>query len=281
MSWNDEEYVRQCYLTILLREPTPENIAFYAAKLVEGKTRQQLVYDFIRSSEFILKCSKFNDKFHKARVELIRTKLPKASVLVDLGGASRLDLRGALLAMGYPHRPTVLNIVDLPIADRIEIRDGNVKDEPERDFLFEGTEIRYVHTSMTNLAAFETGSVDLVWSGESIEHITEADAEIVIAEAWRILARGGVFALDTPNRLATELLAPDGFIHIEHKIEYQPVQLLEKIKRQGFEIREFGGLMAMPKSIEAGRLVSDEIMNTYGLNSDPENAYAFYVIAER
>ena len=50
---------------------------------------------------------------------------------------------------------------------------------------------------------------DLVYSGQSIEHVTPSDADIVIKEVARVLRPGGWFALDTPNARVTRVQQPD------------------------------------------------------------------------
>ncbi len=81
---------------------------------------------------------------------------------------------------------------------------------------------------MADLSFADDDSVDLVYSGQSIEHVTEADGEIVLKEAFRILRPGGYMAIDTPNGRVCRL-QQHSFIDPDHKVEYT----LERATRQG------------------------------------------------
>ena len=50
---------------------------------------------------------------HLARVEWTK-HLPKGTSILDIGGSSPNIDQGALIELGYPHRPKQLFIVDLP-----------------------------------------------------------------------------------------------------------------------------------------------------------------------
>jgi predicted SAM-dependent methyltransferase len=93
--------------------------------------------------------------------------------------------------------------------------------------------VEYLYTSMTDLSAFADNSVDLVNSGQSIEHITEEDADIVLRECMRILRPGGHLCIDTPNGESTRLQQAE-FVDPDHKVEYSHGALLSKIEDAGF-----------------------------------------------
>jgi SAM-dependent methyltransferase len=57
----------------------------------------------------------------------------------------------------------------------------------------------------TQLDAFADGTFDLVWSGQSIEHVSREAAERMVREAFRVLVPKGRFCLDTPIRAVTGL----------------------------------------------------------------------------
>src|SRR5437762_12946329 len=81
---------------------------------------------------------------------------------------------------------------------------------------------------MTQLDAFADESFDLVWSGQSIEHVEIDAAEKMCREAFCVLQPGGYFCLDTPNRGITSIHTHDvggGFIHPEHKDGYRVHEL--------------------------------------------------------
>ena len=99
---------------------------------------------------------------HSARIKLVSSMLPQADVILDLGGAN-----GSIVDMGYPHQFKKITVVDLPPEDRVEMyKKLKVKETKV------GSGTIGVHFGdMSDLSFAEDNSVDLVWSGESIEHI--------------------------------------------------------------------------------------------------------------
>lgn len=104
--------------------------------------------------------------------------------------------------------------------------------------------IRILYSDMTHLSSIPASSTDLVWMGQAIEHISEADSFRVYREVRRILRADGHFCLDTPNRNLTEIHTT-GWIHPEHKIEYRREHLERNLKKAGFRIEHELGLCEM------------------------------------
>ena len=111
---------------------------------------------------------------HNARLKAIRLLLPLAKNILDLGGAANPIYR-----MGYSHPFQKLVLVDLPLDQRyIDYKDVHL------DYYGEG-EVSVHYCSMVDLHDFPDQSFDLVWSGQSIEHISRKDAEKMCSEAYR------------------------------------------------------------------------------------------------
>ena len=104
--------------------------------------------------------------------------------------------------------------------------------------------VEFAFHSMVDLARYDDASFDLVYSGQSIEHVTESDGDRVVREAFRVLAPGGWFCLDTPNGPVWRLRSNEPMNH-DHKIEYSAGELVGKLERGGFEVTECKGLNLM------------------------------------
>lgn len=206
---------------------------------------------------------------HNARLKLISTCLPRARTIVDLGGAA-----GSIYALGYPYKFKELVVVDLPPDDRHSIYQGLKLD----DVTTPAGPIRTLLTNMTDLSAIPAGSVDLVWSGQSIEHITEDESRLVYAEVLRILRPGGHFCLDTPNRLMTSihLKGSARWVHPDHKIEYEPEHLRRNLRAAGFEIVEALGLVEMIKTARRGFIDYRDFYAGAGINTNVDGSYLQY-----
>jgi len=269
--FSDEEYIELLYRLILNRAPDEEGESFYLKVLKEKKlSRREVLRALADSEEFELLCCKSEiDALHRARCKFVRT-FPYASVIVDLGGVCESRPEGALYAMGYPYRAKELYIVDLPPQNRL-IKSVELPEEPV--FEFEGTTIHYIYGTMSDLSFLENDSVEMVFMGESIEHISEEEGYKTFSESFRVLKKGGYLILDTPNRLVTMLQCPDTLINPEHRIEYTPEKMREKIRNKGFTIiREFG-ISPFLKSLREKKFFKEEFFILNPITDKPEEAY--------
>ena len=182
---------------------------------------------------------------HEARINMVKSFLPAGKIILDLGGANC-----PLYKMGYTHKFEKLTLIDLPPDQRHDFyKDILIDDNCPLGEVF----VRY--TDMTTLEGVEDSSVDLVWSGQSIEHVPELDGSRMCQEAFRVLKKGGSFCLDTPNGIITKLHAAtvgNEFIHPEHYIEYSPNKLKNILQESGFTIKQMLGICEMPKTAKTG-----------------------------
>lgn len=203
---------------------------------------------------------------HMARCRLVRTLLPPASTICDLGGAN-----SPLHLMGYPHRFDRMVMVDLPDEERHQIY-GRFELRPH-----EGPgEVEVLYANMVHLDALPSDSFDLVWSGQSIEHVSEEEGRQMCAEAFRILKPGGAFCLDTPNGLISRVHAATSglkLIHPEHKIEYEPAHLLQIIRDTGFRILEQYGICHMHETARTGIFSYDEFRDGDPISGNVNECY--------
>jgi SAM-dependent methyltransferase len=215
---------------------------------------------------------------HTARCQLIRHELPSAHKIVDLGGACTESIAGALLWMGYPHAAQEITIIDLPPQTRLFADSYHYLERESTAWIdVEGARVRYVHASMTDMSAVTDESIDLIWMGQSIEHISLAQARQVYVEAQRVLKPGGYFCLDTPNRDVTRLQYPFSYIHPEHKHEYRVPELARQLVEAGFDLKRTLGICPLPRSTKQGRLQLREILEHVELTDHAGIAYFFYL----
>lgn len=280
--WPDDElFLRVVYRAYLKREPDSGGREHYLTAMRHGHMRWRHVLGAISHSNEFKEVGNLPvhplQAQHKARMMLIQDCLPPAEVIVDLGGAATDCPEGALLAMGYPHHPREIHVVDLPPTQRLDSSRGA---ETLQTFMTpDSVQVRYIYQSMADPLPFDNESIDLVWSGESIEHITEAEVDLVCQEVYRILKPGGCFCLDTPNASVARVLSPDALIHPEHKKEYHVHELVAKLEQQRFTIVETGGICPVPKSLQSGTYSHKELTSNIRLSDTPEECYMFFIKA--
>lgn len=271
-------FVRLAYEVLLRREPDESGLTHYVEALRERAMTRDQVLDELRSSmEFrdAVVVASLNTSLHHSRCDFIRM-LPPARRILDLGGTHHRDPRGSLVAFGYPYPFESLTIVDLPPDQRHAHYDesrvtGTVDTELGPVTYHEGT--------MTDLSFRPDASVDLVYSGQTIEHVTEADGDLVLAEVTRVLVPGGRFCLDTPNGPMCQR-EHGGVINDDHKVEYGDAQLQDKLRRAGFEVEIALGLNHFGRCAGSGFDV-DEIIRHPGLHWDAEHCYLLAYVARK
>lgn len=208
---------------------------------------------------------------HNARLKMIRSLLPPANVILDLGGAY-----APLHKMGYPHDYQKLTLIDLPPENRHEEFQREVPMDEPRVFL------RY--EDMTKLEGIDSSSIDLVWSGQSIEHITVEQAVTMCSEILRVLKPGGSFCLDTPNGLISSIHAATvgaKVVHPDHKIEYSPQALQDQLRQSGFEITVAWGICEMPFTQNSKEFCYDDFLNGGAITANVEGSYIQFIHAKK
>ena len=261
------------------RAPDPENERAYISALVSGRlSPSDFLCELTRSTEFIPRTPPVPPpplhQLHAAREMMVRG-LPRAETIVDRGGGAQETAAGALVFMGYPYPFDTLTIVEPPQADRHEIYRDAVPGDPIEYDTGRGV-VRYLYTSMADLSPIPSGSIDLVFSGESIEHVTREECERVLAECARVLKPTGSLCFDTPNRAITRLqVGDDGFINPDHKYEYTHGEMVDAIRRNGLEVVEQKGITWCP-SARTGAFDLNDMVQNVGVYDDVENCYLLY-----
>lgn len=266
-----KSFITQAYIWILRRSPDVDGLNHYSQKIKNGTLTRSGVLDALVSSDEFQKRIQFSNmsfSLHETRKRFVRS-LPRAQNILDLGGTAQELEVGALVAMGYPYSFGQLIIVDLPIEERHELYAQSQKHQQVKTSL--GT-VYYRYHSMVDLSAYADNQFDLVYSGQSIEHVPEAQCDIVLREVCRVLKPQGFFCVDTPNAKATRLQQKE-FIDPDHKIEYTHAQFSEKLICSGFQIEEAKGMNYLGQSFQSGVFSSQEVAQNTGLFDDIEQCY--------
>jgi SAM-dependent methyltransferase len=259
------------YELLLGRKPDPAGVASYLPGLSDGSvTASQLAEWIYASSEWwtVAPFTQLAPSLHFSRSLFVRS-LPRARRILDLGGTALGSDKGAMVLMGYPYAFDELVVVDLPPDDRNELYQESVSRTVTQTEL---GPVHYRYHSMSDLARYSDGSFDLVYSGQSIEHVPVEEAGHVLVQAARILRPGGYLALDTPNARVCRVQQP-GFIDPDHDHEYTHAELSDKLRNAGFEIVEAKGLNLAARSVAEGRFSLTEVATNRGLFAEIEDCY--------
>jgi SAM-dependent methyltransferase len=272
--------VRLAYNILVRREPDEYVRSFHLERLVGGRETPFELIDSIRGSDEYRSRTPFGptslrDSLHFSRSEFV-ISLPPARRIIDLGGSHTRDPWGAMVLLGYPYPFDSLTIVDLPPEDRHPLytsdRFGTVH-TPKGP-------VRYEFRSMVDLSFADDSMIDVVYSGQSIEHITFDDADLVMREAYRVLRPGGYFAIDTPNAAVTRL-QQEPFIDPDHKYEYRLEELTKKAASAGFNIHSVRGLNYAGECLARGHFDMAEAAANAGVYFEPEACYLLAVLLQK
>jgi SAM-dependent methyltransferase len=277
--WQAATVVETGYRAILQRPSDPWGRRNFVGRLVRDElTVEQLGRELLESPEFerVQATRDLVHSLHHSRCAFVRS-LPAARRILDLGGTNLQHEHGAMVTMGYPYDFDELVIVDLPPDERHPLYNrGGLREDVETP----RGKIRYAYHSMEDLSRYPDDAFDLVYSGQSIEHVPTEVADTVLAEAYRVLRPGGWLAVDTPNGLVTRL-QQDEFIDPDHKVEYAPTELEKKLTGAGFELVERKGLNLGVRSAKTGTFDVREVAENVGVFSDAESCYLLAMLCRK
>ena len=268
-----ERFVRAAFQTILRRDPDPNGLQNYVTVLEEQKMTTDGVLDELLTSMELRVGVPYQNilrSLHQSRCDFVRM-LPRAARILDLGGTDQAEDAGALVSMGYPYQFERLTIVDLPDGERHELYGYLASSETVGSRC---GPVQYRYHSMVDLSPYPDASFELVFSGETIEHVTEDEAEKMLAEVRRVLVPGGWFCLDTPNRRVTALqLGADVLSNPDHKLEYTHEQLSALLRDAGFDIVGAYGLGLADESLAKADFDTAEVAAKHGVYAEAADCY--------
>jgi ubiquinone/menaquinone biosynthesis C-methylase UbiE len=259
------------YELILGREPDPTGTQSYLGGLQDGSITPQEVASWAVASGEWWSYTPFpglGQSLHFSRMLFVRS-LPPGKRILDLGGTALGNAEGALVIMGYPYQFEDLVVIDLPSEERNAIYKEDAEHEATQTAR---GPVRFRYHSMVDLSDYPDNSADLVYSGQSIEHVPVDVADTVLAEVFRVLKPGGHLGLDTPNARVTRLQQAE-FIDPDHEHEYTHAEMVQKLTRAGFEIADAKGLNYAGPGLASGRFDADAVATARGLFSQIEDCY--------
>lgn len=271
-----EEFVRLAYLVLLRRGIDPIGLAAWRDVIARGMfTYEYAVHAILSSDEYCSRDSgRANDRLHQARKAWIGTLGPFGRML-DIGGSSPTRPEGALIQIGYMHRPFQLDILDLPPDRQNWGTPSYDQSVPQR---FDWGTVTYFHGSaetVADVAALRSNTYDCVFMGQAIEHVNPDSLPRMLDWIRRHLAPEGRLIVDTPNRLLTKIQCPTWYIHPDHKLEYEPAELERVFADCGFAVVKRTGMVHLPRIARTKRFDMRDFDDAALLHEEVDECYLF------
>lgn len=273
---DEEQYVRMAYRVLLRRQIDPSGLSAWRNIISTGRFNHQAVINTILQSEEYL--SNFGIDLlgiqHRSRVKWIGT-LPHFDRILDIGGSSANRPEGALIELGYRHRPSRLDILDRPPDLQYW---GKPKYDQSVSAQFDWGTVSYFHGSgerVAEIPALQEREYDCVFLGQAIEHIYPESLPGMLRWAHAHLAPEGRLIFDTPNRLLTKIQCPGSFIDPDHKYEYTPAELERVVADAEFTVMRKVGMVHLPVQAATGQYDPREFAEASLLSDDVDSCYLF------
>ena len=147
--------------------------------------------------------------------------------------------------------------------------------------------VEWIVNTVGNMQDVPDASVDLLFSGQNLEHLWPNEVINFLCEAARVVKPGGHLTVDSPNRSVTSPLV---WSHPEHMVEFTPEEARRLVTLAGFDVLDVYGiwLQRMPETgillplnpAEVVPAISQQQRIEMGRH-DPENALLWWVNAVR
>jgi len=272
----ENDWLELAYLALLQRKIDQVGLSHWSEKIKGGSFDYKKLLDtLIASPEYIMHYKEpFSTVLHRARQTWIRT-LPLFDSILDIGGSSPNIEMGAMIELGYLHRPKRITILDLPPEKQYW---GKPKYSQESQYDYSWGSVEYIHGNAESIHSIDdlaNRRFECVFMGQTIEHIKGEALEDLLTWIHDHLLSGGKLIFDTPNRRITRIQSPKKLIDPDHKYEYEPVELKGILETNGFDVTNQWGLLDMPQTYKNAIFNPLEVYETEVLNQHPETSYCF------
>jgi SAM-dependent methyltransferase len=145
--------------------------------------------------------------------------------------------------------------------------------------------VTWIAESSSHMSTVDDGSVDVVFSGQNLEHLWIDDVAGFLLEAHRVLRPNGTLVIDSPNRIAVEAL---GWVQPEHTIEISVAEATQLLELAGFRVEVVRALWNcrnratgewLPLIAPAGEV--REILDRAVTRADIDDTFVWWIEARR
>ncbi len=154
--------------------------------------------------------------------------------------------------------------------------------EPRPDDL--PANVQWIVNTADRMTDVEDAAVDVVFAGQTTEHLWADELTGFLLEAHRVLVPGGLLVIDSPNRLITSSLH---WSHGGHTVELAAAEIVELLELAGFDVLEVRGLWSCTigeRTLELEEGLADPSILTRRIAEGPtrpDDSFVWWINARR
>lgn len=141
---------------------------------------------------------------------------------------------------------------------------------------------RWIQNSVSEMRDVESGSVDLLISGQNIEHLYYQDLIGFLREANRVVRDGGHICLDSPNRSVTQ---DSGYTQPQHVLELTVQDAVALVEAAGFDIESVEGIWDCANGLKRYPVADELCGNIDGRRRsalhNPLSSFIWWIVARK
>ena len=144
--------------------------------------------------------------------------------------------------------------------------------------------VTWIPDTADHMSRVSDGTVDLVFAGQTTEHLWSYELAGFLEEGFRVLRPNGLLVLDSPNRLITEHLLRS---HGGHTVELSPGEIVELVTLAGCDVMDLHGLWGSKldgRVLQLEELIDDPavfVRKSASGRHDPDDSFAWWLNASK
>jgi len=142
--------------------------------------------------------------------------------------------------------------------------------------------VQWIQNSVANMVDVGSGSVDLLISGQNIEHLYYDDLIGFLRESNRVVRDGGHLCVDSPNRAITQDL---GYIQPQHVLELSVPEAIALVEAAGFRIVDVFGIWncadGLKRYADVLSLSGDVEQRRLSARTNPQTSFIWWIVAQK
>lgn len=142
--------------------------------------------------------------------------------------------------------------------------------------------VRWISNSVAKMVGVPTGAVDILFSGQNVEHLYLEDLEKFFHEANRVVRHKGHLCIDSPNRAVSQEL---GYAQPQHVLELSVQDAIDLVEASGFEVVSVRGIWSCTDGVRhhvnVTDLVGDVDARLLSARDNPLSSFIWWIVAQK